>query len=92
MLQPTNVPERPQRHVGGWWGPAVGVSALGFYAAVTAEGTPGREIGFNADHPWAVYAFMAALVGLMGTASSAMLGCGWWGARRPASFARSRTG
>ncbi len=66
MLQPTNVPERPQRHVGGWWGPAVGVSALGFYAAVTAEGTPGREIGFNADHPWAVYAFMAALVGLMG--------------------------
>jgi Fe-S oxidoreductase/nitrate reductase gamma subunit len=66
MLQPTNVPDRPQRRVGGWWGPAVGVSALGFYAAVTAEGTPGREIGFNADHPWAVYAFMAALVGLMG--------------------------
>ena len=66
MLQPTNVPERPQRRVGGWWGPAVGVSALGFYAAVTAEGIPSREIGFNADHPWAVYAFMAALVGLMG--------------------------
>ena len=65
MLQPTNVPERPQRRVGAWWGPAVGISALGFYAAATVEGTPGREIGFNADHPWAVYAFMAALVGLM---------------------------
>ncbi len=66
MLQPTNVPERPQRRVGAWWGPAVGISAIGFYAATTVEDSAGREIGFNADHPWAVYAFMAALVGLMG--------------------------
>ncbi|MSQ29473.1 MAG: 4Fe-4S dicluster domain-containing protein [Dehalococcoidia bacterium] len=65
MLQPTNVPERPQRRVGGWWGPAVGISAFGFYAAATVEGDPSREVGFNADHGWAVYAFMAALTGLM---------------------------
>lgn len=56
-----------RRMVGGWWGPAVGMSAIGFYAtATTPRDEAGREIFFNVPAgTWAVYAFLAALVGLL---------------------------
>lgn len=56
-----------RRLVGAWWGPAVGASALGFYAtATTPRDEAGREIFFNVPAgSWAVYVFLAALVGLL---------------------------
>jgi Fe-S oxidoreductase/nitrate reductase gamma subunit len=67
MAESTNRPARPQRLVGAWWGPAVGLSALGFYASATLPAdTPTREIYFNIPQGiWAVYVFMSALVGLL---------------------------
>jgi Fe-S oxidoreductase/nitrate reductase gamma subunit len=65
MPDPAPTPPN-QGRMGAWWGPAVGLSGLGFYAAATVpDGAPTRQIFFNVDHPWAVYVFMAALVGLM---------------------------
>ncbi|MBM4415864.1 MAG: 4Fe-4S dicluster domain-containing protein [Chloroflexi bacterium] len=52
--------------VGGWWSPAVGLSGIGLVAALEVERTDaGREIFFNVQQPWAVYVFMATLVGLL---------------------------
>ncbi len=52
--------------VGGWWSPAVGLSGIGLIAALEVERTDaGREIFFNVQQPWAVYVFMASLVGLL---------------------------
>ena len=67
MAASTNQPTRPQRLVGAWWGPAVGMSAIGFYASATSPGNePGREIFFNIPQgSWAVYVFLAALIGLL---------------------------
>ncbi|MDA0302131.1 MAG: hypothetical protein O2822_06345, partial [Chloroflexi bacterium] len=64
---PNPAPTPPnQGRMGAWWGPAVGLSGLGFYAAATVpDGAPTRQIFFNVDQPWVVYVFMAALVGLM---------------------------
>lgn len=72
-----------RRLVGGWWGPAVGASALGFYAtATTPRDEAGREIFFNVPAgSWAVYVFLAALMGLLvwGFVRHASL----WGIGRP---------
>ncbi len=67
MPDPTaEQPQQQQTRTRAWWGPAVGLSGLGLYAAATVPGeVAGREIYFNVAHPWAVYVFMAALVGLM---------------------------
>ena len=64
---PNPIATLPNRgRVGAWWVPAVGLSGLGFYAATTVpEGLPGREIYFNVAHPWVVYLFLAALIGLL---------------------------
>ena len=57
---------RPVRLIGGWWGPAVGLSTLGLVSAVELDRTSaGRDVFFNVDHPWAVYVFLAALTGLL---------------------------
>jgi Fe-S oxidoreductase/nitrate reductase gamma subunit len=58
---------RPMRLVGAWWGPAVALSGLGFYASATvpSQDTPGRVAMFNVSYPWLVYVFLAALVGLL---------------------------
>ena len=73
----------PRRMVGAWWGPAVGLSALGFYAtATTPRDEAGREIFFNIPAgSWAVYVFLAALMGLLtwGFVRHASL----WGIGRP---------
>ncbi|MGE3961855.1 MAG: heterodisulfide reductase-related iron-sulfur binding cluster [Dehalococcoidia bacterium] len=73
----------PRRMVGAWWGPAVGASALGFYAtATTPRDEAGREIFFNVPAgSWAVYVFLAALMGLLtwGFVRHASL----WGIGRP---------
>ncbi len=73
----------PRRMVGAWWGPAVGLSALGFYAtATTPRDEAGREIFFNVPAgSWAVYVFLAALMGLLtwGLVRHASL----WGIGRP---------
>lgn len=73
----------PRRLVGAWWGPAVGISALGFYAsATTPRDEAGREIFFNVPAgTWAVYVFLAALMGLLvwGFVRHASL----WGIGRP---------
>jgi Fe-S oxidoreductase/nitrate reductase gamma subunit len=72
-----------RRLVGAWWGPAVGISALGFYAsATTPRDEAGREIFFNVPAgTWAVYVFLAALMGLLvwGFVRHASL----WGIGRP---------
>ncbi|MHB1235593.1 MAG: heterodisulfide reductase-related iron-sulfur binding cluster [Microbacteriaceae bacterium] len=67
MAASSKQPNRPRRLVGAWWGPAVGLSALGFYAAATSpRDEAGREIFFNVPAgSWAVYVFLSALVGLM---------------------------
>ena len=67
MAASSNKPDRPQRLLGGWWAPAVGLSAMGFYAtATTARDEAGREIFFNVPAgTWGVYVFLAALIGLM---------------------------
>ncbi|MEX1022364.1 MAG: (Fe-S)-binding protein [Dehalococcoidia bacterium] len=67
MAASTSQPTRPRRLVGAWWGPAVGLSAIGFYATATTPGDePGREVFFNVpDGSWAVYVFLAALMGLL---------------------------
>ena len=54
------------RVVGAWWGPAVGVSGLGLVTAFefNARGAT-REIFFNVEAPWSVYACLAALIGLL---------------------------
>lgn len=59
--------ERPSRLVGMWWAPALGISALGVWAALSASSSEGagRESFFNVAHPWSVYVFMSALVGLL---------------------------
>ena len=59
--------ERPARVVGAWWVPALAVSALGVYLALQISSTEGagRESSFNVAHPWAVYVFLSALVGLL---------------------------
>ncbi|MCK9494813.1 MAG: (Fe-S)-binding protein [Dehalococcoidia bacterium] len=73
----------PRRLVGAWWGPAVGASAIGFYATATApRDEAGREIFFNVPAgSWAVYVFLAALMGLLvwGFVRHASL----WGIGRP---------
>ena len=44
---------RPVRLVGGWWGPAVGLSTLGLVSAFELDRTSaGRDVFFNVDHPW----------------------------------------
>ena len=57
------------RLVGGWWAPAVALSGIGLaVAAAVAEAqdsSAGREIFFNIAQGWAVYVFLAALVGLL---------------------------
>ncbi len=53
------------RLLGAWWGPALGLSALGLITSVEAERTATREIFFNVAQPWAVYVFTASLVGLL---------------------------
>jgi len=72
-----------RRLVGAWWGPAVGISALGFYATATVpRDEAGREIFFNVPAgSWAVYVFLAALMGLLvwGFVRHASL----WGIGRP---------
>ena len=83
MPDTTTAPPTPkQGRVAAWWGPAVGLSGLGFYAATTVpEGAAGRQIFFNVAQPWAVYVFLAALIGLMvyGFVHHARL----WGLGRP---------
>ena len=65
MPDPTSTKPK-QGRVGAWWGPAVGLSGLGFYAAATVpDNVPSRMVYFNVDQPYAVYVFMAALIGLM---------------------------
>ena len=57
----------PARLVGAWWMLALGISAVGVWLALqlgSPEGA-GRETSFNAAHPWSVYVFMSALVGLL---------------------------
>ena len=58
---------RPIRFVGAWWAPAVGLSGLGLISAIELEARTdaGREVFFNAQQPWAVYVFLASLVGLL---------------------------
>ena len=54
------------RLVGGWWAPAVALSGAGIVGAAGVErSSAGREIFYNVGQGWAVYAFMAALVGLL---------------------------
>ncbi len=83
MAAATDTRNRPQRLVGAWWGPAVGLSALGFYASATVpRDEAGREIFFNVPAgSWAVYVFLAALTGLLiwGFVRHASL----WGIGRP---------
>jgi Fe-S oxidoreductase/nitrate reductase gamma subunit len=83
MADSTNRATRPQRMVGAWWGPAVGLSALGFYATATSpRDEAGREIFWNVPAgSWAVYAFLAALMALLvwGFVRHASL----WGVGRP---------
>ena len=59
--------EKPARLVGVWWVPALAISALGVYLALQVGSTEGagRESFFNVAHPWSVYVFMSALVGLL---------------------------
>jgi Fe-S oxidoreductase/nitrate reductase gamma subunit len=60
--------EKPRRVrlVGGWWAPAVALSGIGVAGAAEAQrSSAGREIFFNIDQGWAVYVFLAALVGLL---------------------------
>src|SRR5690606_19118466 len=73
----------PRRLVGAWWGPAVGASAIGFYATATLpREEAGREIFFNVPAgSWAVYAFFAALVGLL--VWGFVRHAGLWGIGRP---------
>ena len=67
MAGPAATGNRPSRLVGAWWVPALALSALGFYLALQVSDSEGagRESFFNAAHPWAVYVFMSALVGLL---------------------------
>jgi Fe-S oxidoreductase/nitrate reductase gamma subunit len=67
MAGPAVTGDRPARLVGAWWAPALAISALGVFLAlqVTSSEGAGRESFFNVAHPWAVYVFMAALVGLL---------------------------
>ena len=57
----------PARLVGAWWLLALGLSAVGVWLALQLGSTEGagRESFFNAAHPWSVYVFMSALVGLL---------------------------
>jgi Fe-S oxidoreductase/nitrate reductase gamma subunit len=57
----------PARLIGMWWVPALGFSAVGVWLALQLGSTEGagRESFFNAAHPWSVYVFMSALVGLL---------------------------
>ena len=59
--------DRPARLVGAWWVPALALTAAGVYLSlqVSSPEGAGRESFFNVAHPWAVYVFMAALVGLL---------------------------
>jgi len=59
--------DKPARLVGAWWVPALAISALGVYLALQVGELEdaGRKSFFNVDHPWAVYVFMSALVGLL---------------------------
>ncbi len=59
--------DKPGRLVGAWWVPALAISALGVYLALQVSSTEGagRESLFNVAHPWSVYVFMSALVGLL---------------------------
>jgi Fe-S oxidoreductase/nitrate reductase gamma subunit len=57
---------RRVRLTGGWWAPAVALSGIGVAGAAEAQrSSAGREIFFNIDQGWAVYVFLAALVGLL---------------------------
>ncbi|MBM3139704.1 MAG: (Fe-S)-binding protein [Chloroflexi bacterium] len=59
---------RPIRRVGGWWSPAVGLSALGLYGCTqmsTGEELVRESFFNNVAPPGAVYLFLAALVGLL---------------------------
>jgi len=52
--------------VGAWFGPAIGLAGIGVVGAVEANRTDaGRQLFFNADQPWSVYLFLAALIGLL---------------------------
>jgi len=67
MAGTTTAGERPTRLVGLWWAPALLLSVCGVFFALevsSSEGA-GRESFFNAAHPWSVYVFMSALVGLL---------------------------
>ena len=57
----------PVRLVGAWWAPAVGLSGLGLISAIEIEARTdaGREVFFNVGQPWAVYIFLASLMGLL---------------------------
>ena len=54
------------RLLGAWWGPTVALAGVGLGGSLEAERSgAGREVFFNVDQPWAVYLFLAALVGLL---------------------------
>ena len=64
------IPGKPPRILGAWWGVAVGATALALVAAieVAARGSAiaaTREVYFNVAAPAAVYLCLAALVGLL---------------------------
>jgi len=65
----TTAGEQPARVVGFWWAPALLVTIAGLYLAMATSSDviddAHRESFFNAAHPWAVYVFMSALVGLL---------------------------
>ena len=67
MAAPAALGDRPARLVGAWWVPALIVSALGVFFAIQISDSDGagRESFFNVAHPWSVYVFMSALVGLL---------------------------
>ena len=63
--RPTAAP-RPPRVLGAWWGAAVGVSGLGLVSTFEASARGAtREVFFNVEAPWSVYACLAALLGLV---------------------------
>ncbi len=67
MAAPAVSGDRPSRLVGAWWMPALLISAVGVFLALQLGSTEGagRESFFNVAHPWSVYVFMSALVGLL---------------------------
>ena len=66
-LTSTNSPSGASRLLGAWWTPAVGIAGVGLFGSASAARgeIAGRESFFNVAQPWAVYLFMAALVGLL---------------------------